>query len=228
MDIVFILVEPKVPENVGTAARAMNTMGFSQMRLVGSEIHRERKAEILAHGSVELLQQASCYDSLQAALADVDFSIATTAKQRHQRQHQYAAAELPALITAKRGSVSRLAIVFGREDSGLHNHELILCDSVSSIPLAQPFPSINLGQAVMLYAYELAPLMRDGDAEIPVGDTAQMASLKSKLETLLPELGWQADEKLYRWAMERLAVLHDRDIGMLHALVNKVLERSDG
>ena len=83
MEIVFVLVEPAVPENIGASARALKTMGFDQLRLVNTQQHLEKQARILAHGSGDILAQAQAYDSLPAALADIDLAIATSAKPRH-------------------------------------------------------------------------------------------------------------------------------------------------
>ena len=87
MDICFILMAPARPENVGAAARAMKTMGFSQMRVVASMVHTQPEAQWVAHGAQEILSQAESYDSLAEAVADLDLIVATTARQRGQ-QHR--------------------------------------------------------------------------------------------------------------------------------------------
>ena len=79
-DIIFILVRPAVPENVGAAARALKTMGFSRLRIVGSDAHREKPARILAHASNDILENAQAFPDLQSALADIDFVIGTFGK----------------------------------------------------------------------------------------------------------------------------------------------------
>ena len=207
MQIHFILVRPAVPENVGAAARALKTMGFAHLRIVGSDAHRDKPARILAHASNDVLAAAQTFDDLPAALADIDFSIGTSAKSRHERRYQLAPAELRAAIAAKAGLLGRVAIVFGCEESGLSNAELALCDALSSIPLATDYPSLNLAQAVMLYAYELAALRFETPSP---ADAGQLHALKARVRVLFDELGIDPAEKIARWADERSAQFRGR------------------
>lgn len=85
MDICFVLVRPAVPENVGACARALKTMGFATLRIVGSDAHRDKRAYILAHGAGDVLDNAQSFPDLDAALVDVDFVVGTSAKERHDR-----------------------------------------------------------------------------------------------------------------------------------------------
>ena len=158
MDIRFVLVAPAVAGNVGASARALKTMGFRGLRLVGSELHRQEEALWTAHGSRDILENAEVFASLREALADRDFVIATTARRRGLRHEYHPAGTLEEMIRRKGGAALRPALVFGPEESGLSNADLQLCDCLSSIPLAAPQPSLNLSQAVMLYAYLLSPL----------------------------------------------------------------------
>lgn len=234
MDIVFVLVEPAVPENIGASARALNTMGFRQLRLVSADkrrdLHLEKQARILAHGSREILDQAQQFPNLAEAVADRDFVIATSAKPRHQWREHFTPTELRPLLADKGETIARVAVVFGREESGLHTAELDCADVISSIPLHQPYPSLNLSQAVMLYAYELSALKTLGPKSTVTADAGQYRALKSKLGVVLPALSFVDDSKLYQWAMQRLAQLPGKDIGFLHALCDKLLarQRHDG
>ncbi len=220
MHIYFILVEPVLAENVGAAARALKTMGFQHLRIVNSERHLEDKARWVAHGSREILLHAESYTSLANATADLDLIIGTTAKKRHQRNYAHSPKELAPLISNK-PSDSRIGIVFGREDQGLSNEEVASCDLMTSIPLAASYPSLNLGQAVMLYAYELNQLSlpESSDGKTP---ELQLKALKHKLRTLLADIGIANDAKEHRWVEERIGVLAERDIGFMHTLINSV------
>ncbi len=215
MDVCFVLVRPAVPENVGACARALKTMGFATLRIVGSDAHRDKRACILAHGAGDVLDNAQSFPDLDAALADVDFVVGTSAKERHDRRYSFSPAELRADLDDKRGSVKRTAIVFGCEESGLSNDELTRCDALSSIPIANPYPSLNLGQAVMLYAYELSAL-----AALPVveADPGEWQALKRRLLTLLPRLDVPADGVLQQWVEERCAWAGRDDVRLLHML----------
>jgi tRNA/rRNA methyltransferase len=158
IDVIFVLVEPAVPENIGAAARALKTTGFTQIRLVNPCNHLADEAKWLAHGSNDILEAADVFASLKEALDGVDFAVGTTAKNRSAKADYYTPEAAKGLIFKKSGTISKIAIVFGREESGLTNGELRMCDIASSIPLFAPYPSINLAQSVMIYAYVFSTL----------------------------------------------------------------------
>ncbi len=218
-EIIFILVRPAVPENVGAAARALKTMGFARLRIIGSSVHREKPARILAHGSGDILDNAEAFDDLTAALADIDFSIGTSAKSRHERRYQLSPAQARAAIADKGALLERVAIVFGCEESGLSNAELAQCDALSSIPLATEYPSLNLSQAVMLYAYELAAIAPA--AALPA-DAGQLHALKIRARELFERIEVERDGKLARWADERCAQLAQDDVAFFHQLLARL------
>ncbi len=220
MDIAIILVEPKRGENVGAAARAMNTMGFSDLRLVGGPQQHSEGARTLAHGSGDILSAARNYDSLAAAVEDIDFVVGTSAKDRHHRRYHHSPEQLTTLLQEKQQSVAKAAIVFGREDYGLGKDAIARCDVVSQIPLASPYPSINLAQAVMIYCYALSTV-KLASTTAPA-DAGQYQALKPKLDSLLARAGIGNDEKTYQWAMERLATAEDDDLGFLHFICDKI------
>ncbi|MGY3962379.1 tRNA/rRNA methyltransferase [Aeromonas veronii] len=223
MKLYFVLVAPARPANVGAAARAMKTMGFDAMRLVASRVHEEDEASWVAHGAQEILAQAEAFDTLPEALADMDLVIATTARQRGRYQHYLTPAEIRDQIRAK-PSLNKVAIVFGCEESGLSNEQLAEVDLISYLPLKVSYPSLNLGQAIMLYAYEMSQLMdelnADGGAAVAENfdNAGQVRVLKSKTAELLDELGVSQDEKLHQWVMDRVPMLPQRDLNMLHLL----------
>ena len=219
----FVLVEPAVPENVGAAARAIKTMGFSHLWVVNSSAHLQKPARILAHGSNDILDQVRVFPDLAAVRAEVDLMVGTSAKPRHQREVLLAPEALRDNLLAKAGSVSRVALVFGREESGLHGPEIALCDLLTSIPLATPYPSLNLAQSVMLYAYALSQLQQEKVIKAAAPD--QYAALREKCSQLLQAVGYAPDEKLYQWLMERLPMLDGRSIGFAHHLVDKLKQQ---
>ncbi len=153
MQLAFVLVEPKVPENVGAAARALCTMGFSELWLVNSDLHTRPEAHWLAHGSDHILESARIFPDLAAVRNSVDLLMATSAKPRHHRQDWHEPTQLREIMAGKGASVSTAALVFGREDRGLSNEEVALCDLLTGFPMAVSYPSLNLSQAVMLYAW---------------------------------------------------------------------------
>ena len=230
MKLYFVLVAPARPANVGAAARAMKTMGFDAMRLVASRVHEEEEASWVAHGAQEILTQAEAFDTLPEALADMDLVIATTARERGRYQHYLTPGEIREQIRAK-PSLGKVAIVFGCEESGLSNEQLAEVDLISYLPLKVSYPSLNLGQAIMLYAYEMSQLMdelnADGAAAVAENfdNAGQVRVLKSKTAELLGELGVSQDEKLHQWVMNRVPMLPQRDLNMLHLLCKDLARR---
>lgn len=151
----IVLVEPESPGNVGASARALKTMGFSRLVLVNPKCDLgDAEAAALAHNATDVLEGARIVSSLEEALADTVFSVGTTQRARRQGQPTYTPEEAAARMLEHRDSAG-LAIVFGRESSGLSNRELELCSVLSTAPAATLLPALNLSQAVMLYVYAL-------------------------------------------------------------------------
>lgn len=150
--VVVVLVQTSHPGNIGAAARAMKTMGLSRLRLVAPKRFPAAEATERATGADDLLEAAERYDSLRAALADVSWAVATSARDRHlgwpTRTPEACAAEV-----IGRGSAGDVALVFGRERSGLTNEELDCCQALVKIPTAENYRSLNLAAAVQLLAY---------------------------------------------------------------------------
>jgi len=167
MNFYFILVEPLLPENIGSCARAMKTMGFTNLRVVNSKRHFNERAAWLAHGSVDILRGAELFSTLNEAVKDIDIIIGTTARIRRIKKHYLAPEEVAEILKQKLRIVTSVGIVFGREDRGLLNREIELCDVVSHIPMKQKFPSLNLAQAVMIYAYALSRFTFERGEEEP-------------------------------------------------------------
>lgn len=221
MQLAFVLVEPRVPENVGAAARALCTMGFTDLWLVNSDLHTRPEARWLAHGSHHLLDQARIFPDQQTLRNCVDLLVGTSAKPRHQRRW-CGPGELKQLLTNKGNSVTRAALVFGPEDRGLSNDELALCDLVTGLPMHTSYPSLNLAQAVMVYAWELAGLKEQLNRAEAGTDTAGLKALRQRLEQLLPQLETHPEGKLARWLFESLPRLSQRDIGFAHTLCGNI------
>lgn len=225
MHISFILVEPAVPENVGAAARAIKTMGFTELRLVNPCDYKCDKALMLAHGSHDILGNAKEFDSLSSALDDIDFAVATSAKQRWVKQDIISSHNLKSFIQGKIGSVHSLAIVFGGEESGLSNSDMALCDVVTSIPLPQPYPSLNLAQAVMVFAYSLSDI--DTNTKITTASGIENTGykpLKKRIIKILDTIGITERSLVHGRVLERLAQISDEDVNLLHSVSAKVIE----
>ncbi|MCC4263689.1 tRNA/rRNA methyltransferase [Oceanimonas baumannii] len=225
MELYFVLESPARPENVGAAARAMKTMGFERMRIINSRVHEQEQAQWVAHGAQELLEQAEYFPTLADGLADMDLVIATTARRRGRYQHYMTPREAVAQVNNK--AVQRVAILFGCEESGLSNEHLAQADIISYLPLKVSYPSLNLGQAIMLYAWELSQgLAPEYEQKNNVQqENAQLRVLQHKTEQLMDSVGISQQEKLAEWVKDRLPVLEQRDLNLLH-LLYKDLERA--
>ncbi|MEC5405747.1 RNA methyltransferase [Paraburkholderia sp. MPAMCS5] len=163
----FVLVEPSHPGNVGAAARALKTMGFSRLVLVAPRVphvQSDPEAIAMASGADDVLASAHIVPTLADALAGVHWSIALTARQREYGPPQWtprAAANL-ARDEALHGEI---ALVFGNERTGLSNEDVERCSALAHIPANPAYSSLNLAQAVQVLAYELRMIYLTSDAE---------------------------------------------------------------
>lgn len=219
-------MEPSVPENVGSVARALKTFGFHSLALVHSEIHKEEKAKWVAHGSWDILEQAKVYPTLNEAVGDLDFLVATTARRRTLNHDYHPPKELFRLLKAKEGVIHRVGLLFGREESGLTNAELAVAHCVSSIPLAGTYPSLNLAQAVVVYAYELSPLLSTRSDPSPSCDrpTNEFTyhALKVRVQRILEGIGLGEENLVGKRLLERLALLSASDLRLVHSLCGRI------
>ncbi len=222
MQFPIILVSPARPENIGAAARSMKTMGFNQLRIVASDAHLQPATRWVAHGAGDIIDNIQVYPTLAEAVADMDFIIATTARSRA-KFHYYATPEqLVPLLREKQQWMSRMALVFGREDSGLTNEELALADILTGVPMVADYPSLNLGQAVMVYCYQLASLMQTAPVSISPDQNGQLDALRDRMTGLLEKLNVADDNKMSDWLTQRLGLLEQRDTAMLHRLLHDI------
>lgn len=229
MQVSIVLVSPARAENVGAAARAMKTMGFTDLRIVDSRVHLEEGARRVAHGSGEVLDNATVYPTLAAALHDVQFTVATTARSRSKFHYYATPAELVPLMQEKSQWLNHAALVFGREDSGLTNEELALADVLTGAPMVADYPSLNLGQAVMVYCYQLTTLMQHTPAApAATSDENQLQALRIRARALLEKLGVDDDTKMVDWLEQRIGLFAQRDTAMLHRLLHDIEKKLGG
>lgn len=219
MHLSIVLVAPARAENIGAAARAMKTMGFTDLRIVDSTAHLEPATRWVAHGSGDIIDNITTYNTLADALHDISFTVATTARSRAKFHYYATPAELVPLLAEKSAWLTKAALVFGREDSGLTNEELELADVLTGVPMVADYPSLNLGQAVMVYCYQLASLMQTTPAQVTGTDENQLVALRARLQNLLTALDVADDQKMADWLHQRLGRLEQRDTAMLHRLL---------
>ena len=225
MHLAVVLVSPARAENIGAAARAMKTMGFTDLRIVDSVAHLEEGARRVAHGAGDVLDNITTYTTLADALADVQFTVATTARSRAKFHYYATPEELVPLLREKSEWLQTGALVFGREDSGLTNDELALADILAGVPMVADYPSLNLGQAVMVYCYQLATLIQNRAEPIAARDDNPLHALRMRTHALLDQLGVADDIKMADWLDQRIGVLGQRDTAMLHRLLHDIEEK---
>lgn len=171
LEIVFVMVGTTHTGNLGAAARAMKTMGFSRLRLVDTCSHLSAEALARSSGANDVLRDACCFDSLQQAIADCHVVVGTSARARQLAVPLLpcrAIAEQLAALAADTDTTQRVAIVFGQERSGLSNESLDLCTRLLRIPCNPEFSSLNLGSAVQVVAYELSQALHSVPQGAPV------------------------------------------------------------
>ncbi len=152
---VVVLVEPQLGENIGAAARAMANFGLSRLRLVKPrQGWPNDKAQMMAAGADRILDGAKLYDTLDQAIADCSFVLATTARAHDQAKPVVGPAEAARQIAPRVKAGETVAIVFGRERNGLENDEVALADRIVTLPVNPAFASLNLAQAIVIIAYE--------------------------------------------------------------------------
>lgn len=153
-NIRVVLSHTSHPGNIGSAARAMKTMGLSQLSLVSPRHFPHPEADALSAGAVDLLRTARVHASLDEALAGCVIAVGLTRRRRDLSQEpldaRAAAARLLAIAHAQ-----PVALVFGNETSGLSNEELGKCQMLVTFPANPDYPSLNLAAAVQIMAYEL-------------------------------------------------------------------------
>ncbi len=166
---IFVLVAPQMGENIGAAARAMLNFGVTGMRVVAPrDGWPNPKAAAMASGAGAVIDGAQIFETLDAALADCAYVVATTARRRELALPVMAPAEAAAALHARVARNERCAVLFGGERSGLSTDDVARADAILSIPVNPAFASINLAQAVLVVAYEWS---RASDTvEMPAGD----------------------------------------------------------
>ena len=165
---VIVLNRPQDVVNIATSLRAMMNMGLTRMRLVKPDDFSAYRIAGIAHGSEALIERVEFYDTLQEATADAVLVLGTTARRRAATYVWSTPRDaVPELLAYPATPGQPIAIVFGREDTGLLNEELDRCDRVLVVPTSDLNSSLNLAQAVLLIGYELLLGQQQAPLELP-------------------------------------------------------------
>lgn len=234
--IIVVLWETQDLVNIAGTVRAMKNFGLRRLRLVSPAEWDPWRIEGIAHDTADLVAEARLFETLHEALADCSFTVAMTARERRAKRDvsrpRESAIEL--LGRAAEESAGPLALVFGREDQGLPNWALDLCQRTVTIPTNPEHSSLNLAQAVLVAAYELW-MAAEGQTQpfkpprrnAPPANTHLLESMFEEAERAL----WSIDffksrqtESVMRTlrALAHRADLDEREAGFLRAIAIEV------
>lgn len=190
-----VLVEPLNDINIGIALRVCRNFGISSLRLVRPRQGDPETIGVTAPNSEEQIAALERYDELDDALGDCVYTLGLTARRRSANWVVMDPAEA-AVAVREAATKGRVALLFGREDSGLPNEVLDRCHGVVTIPTDPGYPSLNLGQAVLLVVWELFRL-QEGKGEGVAQAAVPVAQAEEPVEMARMEL-------LFRHAEEAL------------------------
>lgn len=210
----FVLIQTSHPGNVGSAARAMKVMGFSELVLVRpryADVLTQQDAISMASSANDILESARIVDTLEEALDGVTFACATAMTPR---DFGPPVREPRSLFTELAASEHKLGLVFGCERFGMSNEDVYRCHAVLSIPTHPDYGSLNLGQAVQLLAYDwrqalggFAVAARTPDPKL--ADVQAVRGMLDHLQASLETIGY-LDPQVPRKLMPRLTQLFNR------------------
>jgi tRNA (cytidine32/uridine32-2'-O)-methyltransferase len=227
----FVLVRTSHPGNIGSAARAMRTMGFSRMELVAPSRFPHAEASALAAGADDVLGNAGVHAELVDSLAGCSLALGLSARRRGVNLPEISPREAASQALAAVARGEQVALVFGNERTGLENEELARCHAMVRIPSVDDFSSLNLAQAVQVMAYEMrmaqlgdapqAPPPRE-DAE-PLADAAQMERFYEHLLQTLDDIDFHKGRApttimLRLRKLFQRAQMDERELRMLHGI----------
>ncbi|MBY5992813.1 tRNA (cytosine(32)/uridine(32)-2'-O)-methyltransferase TrmJ [Ferrimonas balearica] len=190
----IVLVGTSHPGNIGSAARAMKTMGLSQLVLAEPRVEPDGQSVALAAGATDVLKHLVVTEDLASAVADCALVIGTSARSRTLSWPMLDAREAGTKL-AQEGRQGPVALVFGRENHGLTNEELQMCHYHVCIPANPEYSSLNLAQAVQLLSYEtrmahLAMAEAPAEAQEPYPNQGQLEGFYQHLERTLSHTGF--------------------------------------
>ncbi|MEM7301082.1 MAG: RNA methyltransferase [Pseudomonadota bacterium] len=198
---VIVLVNPQMGENIGASARAMANFGLSRLRIVDPrDGWPNEAARANASKADHIIDGVTVFDTLEAALHDIRFAYATTARNRDSLKPVRGPVEAVEQLRSLNEADQRTAIVFGRERWGLSNEEVALCDEIVTFPVNPAFASLNIAQAVLLMSYEW---MRASELGLPFTESSSQQAEKHELFGLFEHLEGALDAQNYFFPPEK-------------------------
>jgi len=219
-NIRIVLIQTSHPGNIGSAARAMKTMGLSTLYLVKPKSFPDAQATTLSSNASDVLDNAVVVESLQDALVGCEWVVGSSARDARSLRWDVLDARACGEQAVKKATSAKVALVFGRENSGITNDELALCHSLVHIPTNPEYSSLNLAAAVQLLSYECRVASQSlaldqldqnppkkSDTEVVTVDA--MESYYQHLEAAMVEVGF-LDPQQPKHLMTRLRRLYGR------------------
>lgn len=208
-----VLCHTSHPGNIGSTARAMKTMGLSRLYLVRPKHFPDSEATSLAVNAADVLEHAVVTETLAEALADCQFVIGVSGKERSLSQQVMTVREAAQEVKHMAGH-SEVALVFGTEMSGLSNAEADQCHVLATIPANPVYTSLNLAQAVQIMCYEIRMALTTGalhyqEKPVELATHDDLERFYAHLQAVLEHIGYinpRAPKKLF----ERLRRLYGR------------------
>lgn len=211
-NVYVVLVEPKNPGNIGSAVRAMKNMGITHLRLVNPPegFKDSREQRMMGYRSQEITENSKEYPSLADALKDINVTFLATAKKGKWKK-DFLLPQQAGEHVAQRAHREKIAIVFGREESGATIDECQLANYYIHIPMAEYYPSLNLSQAVLVVLYEVFKQM----GNVPMLTYPKPAPNK-EFDRLYDNI----------WRLMKSLLLREEDKGLFHRSLRRALNRT--
>jgi tRNA/rRNA methyltransferase len=231
-----VLCETSHPGNIGAAARAMKTMGLSRLVLVKPKHFPHADAEAFASGALDVLRAAVVCDSLDEALAGTMLAVASTSRHRD-LTHEVVVCREACKRLVQDASHGEVALVFGPERTGLTVRDVNKCQLIAAIPANPEYASLNLAQAVQVFAYELR-MSANGTAPRPPPSSGaathdEVEGFYRQLEEVFHASGF-LDPQQPKRLMQRMRRLFARsrpekeEVNILRGFLRAVRERMGG
>jgi len=231
MSICIVLVGISHPGNIGSAARAMKTMGLASLRLVAPERFPATEATVMAAGADDVLARARVYADVASAVADCGLIVGATARARH-LPWRVVEPRIAAREVASASGEGSVAILFGAERTGLSNEDIERCQLLVSIPTGDAYGSLNVAMAVQVIAYELLLAQRDASSSddargIPLASATEMERFYAHLGEVLEEVDFR-DRNAEGHLMARIrrlfnrAVLDQNEVNILRGILTAI------
>lgn len=195
---VIVLVEPQLGENIGMVARAMANFGLSELRLVNPrDGWPSEKARAAASKADHVIDAVKVYETLEAAIADLNYVYATTARLRDGFKRVASPVEATGVLRTRFQAGEATGILFGRERWGLSNEEVALADEIVTFPVNPAFASLNIAQAVLLMSYEWMKSGMEDVTATPFQAPEQATATKEQLFGMVEQLEEALDARGY-------------------------------